>query len=128
MTHMSWFKKKPKGSGDPALDMMLARLLALVDQSLMIAGPKEQEAWVRAQVAEDARLVAAARGSPHPYDPIIQEFLDSKIYPSSATAALANRAVEVKATAEEQKSVISCPKCGQNLRVPSGKDLVVTCP
>ena len=29
---------------------------------------------------------------------------------------------------EEQKAVVSCPKCNGSLRVPTGKKLNVTCP
>ena len=60
---MGWFSKKPKGAGDPVLDMKFDRAMALIKQSSDIPLPKnlsveEQRVgrcnWVRAQVAEDA--------------------------------------------------------------------------
>ena len=71
---MGWFSKKPKGSGDPVLDMRFDRATALIKQSFDIPLPKnlsieEQRVrranWVRAQVAEDARAYAAAGGAPN---------------------------------------------------------------
>ena len=67
------------------LDLMLARVEELVQQSLIIAGPQEQEAWVRAQVAEDARPYANAAGTPNFREPAVQMLLD-KIYPKAEEA------------------------------------------
>src|SRR5881296_3012152 len=58
-------KAPPYHGAHPVLDVMLARVEELVRQSLLIAGPKEQEAWVRAQVAEDAPAYASATGTPN---------------------------------------------------------------
>ena len=46
---------------------------------------------------------------------------------ASEVVNIADGAFGVDAMVQEQMAVISCPKCGQKLRVPSGKDLMVSC-
>jgi len=83
---MSWFKWKPKASGDAMIDMKFDRAKQLIEQSFRIDLPKlsteerrvYRYKWVRDQVAQDARAYAKAGGLPNAaHDMAVQGMIEA---------------------------------------------------